>query len=232
VDEPSLADAYAKLDRAATHLAELKAKIVEFRKSRPYYVAIEGDVDTGEWIAIVKPRQQPDGLGVVVGDIVSNLRAALDYLVYALAWLDSGSPQRKTQFPIADAPKEFQAKAKTWLKGVNATHVAALEATQPCKPGYRWLGVLRELSNTDKHMHVHLMRAETIGDLEVRDDADPEAPSLARATDPNALNVHVDFDITLVEAFEDGARVLETLEILQPSVSALIHEFDPEFQGQ
>jgi hypothetical protein len=232
VDQPSLGDAYAKLDRAATHLAELKAKVTEFRKSHPYRVGVEGEVDTGEWVAILKPQQQPEGLGVVVGDIVSNLRAALDYLVYALAWLDTGSPQRKTQFPIADTPKQFQAVAKKRLKGIDVAHIAAIEATQPYKPGHRWLRVLRELSNTDKHMHMHLMRAETTGDLEVRDDSNPEAPSLTRATDPGALNVHMNFDVALFEAFEDGTPVVETLEILQPSVSALIHEFDPEFQRQ
>jgi hypothetical protein len=135
-------------------------------------------------------------------------------------------------FPISGSPQKFQAAAKSQLKGVSATHVRAIEATQPYQPGQHWLRVLQELSNADKHMPIHLMRSETIGELEVRDDANPGGPALTRSTDAGALNVHVDFDVTLFEAFDDGTPVLETLEVLLPSVNALVHDFVPAFHEQ
>jgi hypothetical protein len=46
----------------------------------------------------------------------------LDYLVYALAKLDSGSPQKKTQFPIMDTVEQFKGQSKAMLCGVNTAH--------------------------------------------------------------------------------------------------------------
>jgi len=69
--------------------------------------------------------------GTLVGEITYNLRCALDYLIYALAVLDSGSDEKGTQFPILDAAKDFAGRGKTMLKGLNAAHVAAIERLQP-----------------------------------------------------------------------------------------------------
>jgi hypothetical protein len=46
------------------------------------------------------PFPIPEEISIVVGEICYNLRAALDYLVYELARLDSGCIQNGTQFPI------------------------------------------------------------------------------------------------------------------------------------
>lgn len=102
MDQPSLDDSRAKLCRANEHIESLAGKINEHRKSRPYHTSIEGDIDTGEYVVTLTPREPPKEVGLLIGDVIANLRGALDYLIYALAWLDSGSPQEDTQFPIAD----------------------------------------------------------------------------------------------------------------------------------
>src|SRR5215467_4949511 len=62
-------------------------------------------------------------IGVLIGEVCYNLRSALDYFIFALAEHDSGFKQKGTQFPIVDCPEEFARRAKTWLKGIDNTHV-------------------------------------------------------------------------------------------------------------
>jgi hypothetical protein len=49
----------------------------------------------------------PRIMNVIVGEAVQNPRTALDYLVYGLAWLDSGVHHDQTQFPFAEDESAF-----------------------------------------------------------------------------------------------------------------------------
>lgn len=225
--EPSLADSRAKLCRARDHLAALEAETKKHWKRRPYDLSIEGDVDTGEYVVSLRPREPPKEYGLIIGDVIANLRGALDYLVYALAWLDSGFPQEQTQFPIADTLEQFESTKARRLKGLSPAHVAAIEALQPYNGG-DWLARLRDLSNTDKHMHLSLVQPDAVGDIDSRDSADKETGSGAGFT--GILYVHVDFDIALYETFPEGGPVIGTLHVLESQVRDLIEEFQPAFE--
>jgi hypothetical protein len=97
---------------------------------------------------------------VVIGEIVYNLRSALDYLVFELAGLDSGCIIEGTQFPIERSQKSFKWRVRGgWLDVLNAAHVAAIEALQPYR-GCQWAAVLQNLSNPDKHVHLVPSQAE------------------------------------------------------------------------
>src|SRR5689334_11619575 len=111
------------------------------------------DVDLeSEWVRpapwIVDPLR--NRASVVVGEIVYNLRAALDYLVYVPAEQDSGARQSGTQFPIEDSQQGFTAHRPTRLKGVSDEHAAVIRQFQPYR-GCEWTRTLRDLSNPDKH---------------------------------------------------------------------------------
>lgn len=98
----------------------------------------------------------PPEIGILVGETVYNLRAALDYLVYELAILDSGHVQEKTQFPIESCESEWESNQDRRLAGLNPTHKALIKCLQP----YRecdWTGVLRDISNPDKHRTLTLV---------------------------------------------------------------------------
>lgn len=86
----ALDDAWARLDRAGEHIDALKAEIRRFGDSRPYSVTGDPDLKSGEYVLRIKPKEPPRRIGVLIGDVLSNLRPALDYLVGALAKLDSG----------------------------------------------------------------------------------------------------------------------------------------------
>lgn len=95
--------------------------------------------------------------GLLLGDFLTNVRAALDHLAWQLPALESKSPERGTSFPICDVrPKGGEPKI------VNVTDRAVLDAVIACQPyiaeakyGHpvhtTGLHCLRELVNLDKH---------------------------------------------------------------------------------
>lgn len=165
---------------------------------------------------------------MIAGEIVYNLRAALDYLVYVLAENDSGSPQSGTQFLIEDTQQGFTARSKRYLKGVSDEHIAVLRQFQPYK-GCEWTGILRDLSNTDKHRElatVHL---------------DFSATGVRMLTDyplngePDADGVPVPEDVSMYlkgPAFvvlPDGRVLVDTLRELETQVGLVLLLFSYEF---
>src|SRR5579872_1117311 len=100
-----LSQSDAKIARARVHLESLKGEIAAFIVQRKPYSRYLGEIDpeTG-WcsIFIKKTADIPEHtLGIIVGDVVHNLRSALDYIVVGL--VAKSPPTRlagKHQFPI------------------------------------------------------------------------------------------------------------------------------------
>ena len=167
-----LADAEAKLDRAGEHLKTFMREARAFREKDSHTVAGDTQRHTGAYVLRVEPKKIPPRLGVIAGDVLNNLRPALDYLVYALAYLDSeGKPADGTQFPICDTAALFREKKNVWLKGLSPEHIAAIEGLQPYdgRKEQFWLRWLRDLHNPDKHRHLSVMATEVGGGFEVLD---------------------------------------------------------------
>ncbi|WP_158894136.1 hypothetical protein [Amycolatopsis anabasis] len=113
-------------------------------------------------------KQFPERWSVLIGDILTNLRAALDHTFWAAAVMHTGQPAKPTQvqFPITTRASSF-AIAEQKLRTLVAPDVWALiEAMQPFHGGDQAhtapLEVLRWLSNIDKHRFVHVVGRNTI----------------------------------------------------------------------
>jgi len=151
-----LTDVRAKLRRAAQHISEIEAYI----RSRqvPHRVKEKIQVESNEPGVAARfslPTPIDDDLPMMVGEAIQSLRAALDYLVYDLAWIDGGQvpqDQDRTLFPIVERPEGFAKAAKTALKGLNSQHCQMLQAVQPYN-GCNWTPLLQRYSNRDKHRH-------------------------------------------------------------------------------
>ena len=102
--KPSLDNAYARADRAQQHLESLKRELDKaFANPSPIFSQLGDAMADGDFIIVdYSGRLLRPIWGILVGETVYNLRAALDYLVYELAILDSGQIQEYTQFPIED----------------------------------------------------------------------------------------------------------------------------------
>jgi hypothetical protein len=169
-------------------------------------------------------------IGVLIGEICYNLRSALDYLVFELAKHDSGIAQDGTQFPIEDKRKNFKSRKKTWLKGINLGHIAAIERLQPYN-GCDWTKALRELSNRDKHREF----AQIDGDF-AADAYSIGNPKFDRLTSAVRRTVHpiygemdVKVDFTSRIFFADGTPIVETLEKVKLQVADTLAAFQAEF---
>jgi hypothetical protein len=104
---------WAKIRRAQTHVATLGALAAEFRDSEPYTLTPEPGIHPNEVAYRLRiDRDVPAEISTVVGDIVHNLRSALESLAYVLAdesmdrWLTNREEQ-VTGFPWCANETDF-----------------------------------------------------------------------------------------------------------------------------
>ena len=163
--ENPLAGCEAKLERAKVHFNSLDTAATEFfeAKSKAYRIVTEVDVETSRFVGRVRITDEfPLGWSVIVGDILQNLRAALDHLLWQLVLANGCTPGFGNSFPIFDKlPPEDPSHPERvrWdrhIKGVHSGAVGFIEFCQPYNglngPGTQHtLTGLRRLSNEDKH---------------------------------------------------------------------------------
>ena len=187
-------------------------------------------------------RPVSPSISVLIGEAIYNLRAALDYLVYELAKLDSGAEQHGTQFPIDFHPKRFEQRHKDFLKGVSAAHIDAIGKLQPCY-GCQWTKTLVGISNPDKHRELTDSHAEVIIDIQlVYGDAHdftalPGKIFHRQGRFPRwhrrggqVCDVYVEGRFAIEVTSLDRTPVVKTLEMLKASVTDTLDAFKPEFE--
>lgn len=157
----------AKVLHAAELLQALERELNnEFaaKDNRPR-VGIKYKPDTGEHVAYISYMPELEDLriraGLLVGDIVHNLRSALDHLTLQLALRNTDGNvefERRVQFPIEDSSDMFKKRCTDvgpggWLAEVHPSDWAVIEEFQPYgsyKEG-QLMALIRDLSNADKH---------------------------------------------------------------------------------
>ena len=113
-------------------------------------------------------HEQPDDWGLIVGDILGNLRAALDHAVFghAAARADAaGAPltskqERALQYPFVHTEPEWPNEKAKLAPFMDATVLDEIEKTQPFraqKPEWHSFALLNRLVNEDKHRTVRVV---------------------------------------------------------------------------
>lgn len=247
----SLAGAFARIDRADRHVDELKLVIERYRKTQQDKLI--SDEEKVNRLLPLRPGQKinsrfrsqvlndfPLEAAVIVGEVIYNLRAALDYLIYELAWQDSGSEKNGTQFLIEDVrisrknPKwGFEPRSKTCLLGLHQHHIDAVENLQPYK-GCAWTKTLRDISNPDKHRQLTaiggLIEAISVMECGISGSLNDRPGKISRGAGGSYADTHIDLQYALSVTLPDGTDIVKTLEILKREVRATIDEFKPEFK--
>jgi len=165
-----LNSARLKIHRANIHIGNLKRSIG--RSFNPQYTIIEKPVSKGIFQGAklvdvdIDPSLKADSWGLIIGDIVTNLRASLDHIAWELAMLHirqtggkklTPSQARTVQFPLYDDPSAMTDRRR----GVRALQYVLPQAHTEIKhfqpynrrnwPELRLLRDLELLSNADKH---------------------------------------------------------------------------------
>lgn len=232
---PSLASCDLRVDRAQRRLEELQAHVLEYAQQHAASCAIKVTsmaVSMQGW-----PPQPPLDIGITAGEVAYNLRAALDYLVFELAVLDSGEANMRTQFPIETSPDGFEARKKphksgapNWLTGVSHEHCGMIEMLQPCN-GVNWIEFLRDLSNEDKHRTIPVFGYAGAGTINVGG-TDEEVAAMGGYRIPgDEDSVYFPSSISVTFNSEPPVLVGETLQTLVSEVRGVVDLFRPDFSS-
>src|SRR2546421_4784573 len=83
----SLARVRVKAERAKRHIRDLEIEVSAFLRSRPYTVGVRTEHQKTVYY-LANSVETPGGIAAITGDVLFNLRAALDHLVYRLAEIE------------------------------------------------------------------------------------------------------------------------------------------------
>jgi len=143
-----------KIERARERLRELGAAIKAFHDTKPYVIETKRDPSTRRLIYyLTRALPVPLTVSTIAGDMLQNLRSALDHLAYQLVLVGEGRPGPFTHvyFPIADDHKEHRERRPRQTKGMRADAIHAIDALKPYRGGNDTLWRLHKLNNIDKH---------------------------------------------------------------------------------
>lgn len=170
-----LDDARHKVDRGRERLLELKQAEAVLNDPDEERMVIDYDPEQRCHVASLVFRELPPvGLSVTLGECLHNLRGALEYITWRLAWKEKGrEPVRKEAgqilFPICDKPEWFASSpvlahiADEAAKELALHQPYAEKLAEAHSPAL--LATLRDLSNQDKHrliaVNTHAMNPAT-----------------------------------------------------------------------
>jgi hypothetical protein len=144
-----------KINRAKKHLAELSAEISAYHGRNPYRIISDKESKPGhELYRIEFIEAIPLEWGTMVGDVIHNLRAALDTLATALVIANgktSRSVIKNTYFPIGSTQKLFDQKLPKDLRGASDVARQIVQRLKPYKGGTDAFWRLHQLDILDKH---------------------------------------------------------------------------------
>lgn len=176
---------WAKHDRATQHIGAFKEALDAYMEQPGFEVMPDCEEPATEIVYRFRVhREVPVEFSTMLGDVLHNLRSALDCVAYVLA--EKNTPnmtpeqQRHVQFPICDTTERFdeffrhkhrqgvlsadQKHALRWQQPGHFHDHGVLQGDDPEDPVARaqdvrksGLRLLDTLNNIDKHRHLHLI---------------------------------------------------------------------------
>lgn len=158
-----------KIVRAHQHFSYLQELIHEYLDSKPYQIEVLAIPEDFRYVVTARHAPPPREIGLVFGDVVHNLRSALDHYARLMV-LDSGGTPKDggggTTFPIL---RRRPPNGPSVVGGISDERLAILDKIQPYELGERFadhpLWRLSELDNIDKHREVQLVAMHGIASV-------------------------------------------------------------------
>jgi len=240
-----------KIERAKMHVVELDQRINAFANEKPYEIGakphrIPQIRHTTLYIKSAKPV--PEDLSVIIGDVVHNLRSALDHLAWQLVEAGGGSPSKDTFFPIcwgSNAAQQYaSATGKGEIKRMRTGADKLLLAVQPYMSGDDTLWHVHELDRFDKHRFL-ITTGTSFGDWSVETEGIQVAfekwTSIPLVVGHEIINIptetynrqpHENFKLGVDVSFGEsevvkGKPVVPTLNEMAEFIDCLVTKFQP-----
>jgi hypothetical protein len=143
-----------KYARAQEHRAAWDRALDKWVATMPY--ALRGEADPSGWfvIRLVVREPPPPELSLTFVDMISNLRATLDHIIWALVKESGNDTHEQLTFPCVLNRKHWPSARGSQLKNVPKQWIPAIEQAQPFtapKPRRHPMYALHRLDITNKH---------------------------------------------------------------------------------
>ena len=189
----------AKITRAGDQISLLKAEMDKFSADIRQSIHHEVHEDSGEqvWVFRGATPYAPVEWSIRIGEILYNLRSALDHLVWQMVLANGQIPGRHNQFPIVKNESGWQqvTTKRNVLEGVSPSVKSTVKRLQPYTGGVNLtfdvsaFGTLHSLCNIDKHRHLNLTAIASYGPKRIsfeERDGSPKREAEIRSPDKTA----------------------------------------------
>jgi hypothetical protein len=243
-----------KVNRAREHLVLLRSELSEFASRLPYVIEDGIESPSGDRVLRVRFRERIDPRwAAIVGDVVHNLRSALDLLAWQLVLSNGGTPDQNTAFPVAENAEKAAGTIQRRLRGASQSAIRLTSLLRPYETGNQTLWPLHKLDIEDKH---HLLVPVVVAQRGMSFDlvSPPGSFEIASAFIPQetfpvhdgdevarfgelARQIRFDepqfhFDLAIGIAHAEGHSILQVLERLHICVEQTLITFERRFFPQ
>ena len=238
-----------KVERAKRHICELDTEISTFRGRERYRIVIETDTTTHWHQAIFRVQEDiPAYFAVIIGDVVHNLRSALDLLACELVRLNRRNDS-KVYFPFAKTRDDLVIAIKrARIDRAGPEVVTIIRSLKPYKGGDDTLRAIHDLNIMDKHKllipiwqlakidHLKMTSephsAEVIGGTALLKDGDKLFGMAGLSAHEIKYDFKWSFDIAFGEGQPlEGESVIPTLYQLASLAKGIVQTFETHFTG-
>lgn len=152
---------HARLDRSEEHYKTFGHVWAKYLDGGPHQLDYTAGDDGTIVVCLRRAEPLPIELSLAFGELLYELRAALDNCLYAVAVLVSGQnpppSAARLEWPIRLTPAEWKSQASRY-RDLPSEITDALELIQPYQaecPGWNPLAILHELARVDRHRSMH-----------------------------------------------------------------------------
>lgn len=219
----------ARLNRAEDHYRSFGRIWAEYLADDPHSLEHTRQDDGTVVVRLRREHAFPIPLSLAFGELLYELRAALDNCLYAVAALVSGEnpppSAARLEWPIRLTPAEWKSQASRY-RDLPSEITDALERIQPYQaecPDWNSLAILHDLARIDRHRSMHglvlyLSEFRLLADnrhIEVSDVRPPgivdENAQLVRMRiadgvelSPENFDLHLQFDVDIADVSESA----------------------------
>ena len=158
-----------KIERAEKHLGEVEEAVLSLGEATFKTVSLQYDPDTAKPSFEFRPLYiYGYDIPAIAGDVIHNLRSALDHLAFQLVIVGISFGESRTEkwenihFPIFHSLKSYEAGKIRRTQGMRREAVEAIDRLKPYKDGNAALWLLHKLDNADKHSFILVVGEDAI----------------------------------------------------------------------